>query len=502
MVKRLSIRTTKTASGATAVQIVQYQKHKRIIIKHIGSAGTDEERAVLLDVAKSYLVEHAEQQPLFMPKKPLRLLNLDHARVDKITHSFARKFLHDCAKKIGLNLKPLFTDLAIMRIIEPVSKLRTLELLLRYFDVQYSVWTYQSLKHFHKEKKAIEQVAYSAAKNLLNEQFFLVLYDVTTLYFETHKDDDTVRRRGFSKDHKENQPQIVVGLLVTHSGFPLAHEVFHGKTFEGHTMLPMLESFATTHDVSVPIVVADAAMISRDNMTKLQAKEISYIVGARLANSGTEMIEKISTALKAANFSTVRIPSDLGDIVCDYSDKRYRKDKREMDKLVEKAKALVQNGEAGRRAKYIQKDNKNKVSLNETLVEKNKLLLGIKGYCTNIPESTLSNEQIIAYYHDLWHVEQTFRMSKNDLETRPIFHYQEEAIRAHVLLCFVALMIGRFLEIETKLSLRSIKDLIWQVMDVHITDTHNRKQHTLQSSVAEVEHSPLGRLMQDNEKTH
>ena len=471
-----------------------YKKHKTKLVKHIGSAHTDEECTALIDEAKFYVAEHT-QQSLFVPKKPARLLNLDHAQLESVTHLFAREFLHGCAKKIGLDLAPLFIDMAIMRIIEPASKLRTLELLQRYFGIHYSGRVYRLFKDFHKEKKTIEQTAFACAKELLDEKFFLVLYDVTTLYFETHKDDDTVRRRGFSKDHKENQPQIVVGLLVTHSGFPLAHEVFHGKTFEGHTMLPMLESFAATHEVSVPIVVADAAMISRDNMAKLQTKKVSYIVGARLANSGTEMIEKISTALKAVNFSTVRISSDLGDIVCDYSDKRYRKDKREMDKLVEKAKGLVQNGEAGRRAKYIQKDNKNKVSLNETLVEKNKLLLGIKGYCTNIPESTLSNEQVIAYYHDLWHVEQTFRMSKNDLETRPIFHYQEEAIRAHVLLCFVALMIGRFLEIKTKLSLRAIKDLIWGVADAHIKDIASQKRYTLRSSLDTVRRSPLGRLL-------
>jgi len=122
-------------------------------------------------------------------------------------------------------------------------------------------------------------------------------------------------------------------------------------------------------------------------------------------------------------------------------------------------------------------------------------LLGIKGYVTNIPQEKLSNEQVIAYYQELWHVEQAFRMSKTDLQTRPIFHYAHDAIKAHVLLCFMALMIGKFLEIKTGLSLRRIRDILWNVHEVYIQDTLTGKHVTLRSNLDEFKKSNLSKVV-------
>lgn len=157
------------------------------------------------------------------------------------------------------------------------------------------------------------------------------------------------------------------------------------------------------------------------------------------------------------------------EIICTYSDTRYRKDKREMDKQIEKAKTLLARQEPGRRAKFVKKANA-KYIFDESLKQKAELLLGVKGYCTNIPESILSNEKIVEHYHSLWKVEQVFRMSKSDLQARPIFHHSHDAIRAHVLICFMALMIGKYIEIKTGYSLQRIRDLLWQVQEVLLRD--------------------------------
>jgi transposase len=114
---------------------------------------------------------------------------------------------------------------------------------------------------------------------------------------------------------------------------------------------------------------------------------------------------------------------------------------------------------------------------------------------TNIPPEILSNEQIISYYQELWHVEQAFRMSKTDLKTRPIFHYTHDAIKAHVLTCFMALMIGKFLEIKTGLSLRHIRDILWNVHEAHIKDTLTGKRITLQSNLENFNKSNLSKVV-------
>ena len=123
--------------------------------------------------------------------------------------------------------------------------------------------------------------------------------------------------------------------------------------------------------------------------------------------------------------------------------------------------------------------------------------MGIKGYCTDIAESNLSNEEVIARYHNLWRVEQSFRMNKNDLETRPIFHHKEDAIRSHVLICFVALIIEKYLELSTNLSLIKIRDLIWDITETHIQDKLTKKTFIFSSPTKDILSSPLAELVKN-----
>jgi len=157
---------------------------------------------------------------------------------------------------------------------------------------------------------------------------------------------------------------------------------------------------------------------------------------------------------------------------------------------------LIARKELGKRAKFVKKSDHHQdaLELNKELKAKSEKLLGVKGYVTNISSEELSNAQIIAYYQELWHVEQAFRMSKTDRKTRPIFHYTHDAIRAHVLLCFMALMAGKFLEIKTGLSLRKIRDIRWNIHEVHIEDTLTGKKTTLQSNLEDFNKSKLSRL--------
>lgn len=498
----LSIRTTKTASGASAVQVVRYQRSKCIVVKHIGSANTKEEYTVLRREAEIVRDQLCGQQSLFPPEEnATQLMHVEHLHLHKVTHCFAYEELIRCIYQCGLSSLPsLYQDLALMRIIEPTSKLRAIELLNRYFNVSYSERTvYRYLPKLKNHKEAIELAAYETACKHFGDSFALVLYDVTTLYFESHKPDDDLLARGFSKDDKSKQPQIVIGLLVTSQGFPLMHEVFKGNTFEGHTMLDIVKQFQKRHAETKPIIVADAAMLSYDNMRSLEAEGYRYIVGARLANTSQSFIDSITSILKHKDGNTVRLsyPNQAYDVICNYSEKKDKKDRREFEKQIARAKDLIAHKEPGRRAKFVKRapDVKSFLVFNEELKEKTEKLLGIKGYCTNIPEDVLSNDQIISYYHDLWHVEQAFRMSKTDLKTRPIFHYKHDAVKAHVLLCFMALIMGKFLEIKTGLSLRCIRDILWNVHEAHIEDKLTGKKIKLQTNLSDYHASGIHNIL-------
>lgn len=433
----LTIRKVRASSGATAVQIVRYVNRKCIVVRHMGSARTDEEFKILWQEAE-FVREKLCFQPTLFPKKhdETKLLHEEHLNLRAVTHLFAHKMLRQCCQICGLgDMHPMYQDLALMRVIEPASKLRTIELLQRYFGISYAQRTvYRLLPQLILQKSTIEAAAYQTACTHFEEAFSLVLYDVTTLYFESHEPDDDLKARGFSKDNKSQQPQIVVGLLVTPQGFPLMHEIYKGNTFEGHTMLGVLQQFKKRYPQSNPIIVADAAMLSQDNMNLLEAEGYKYIVGARLANTALSFINQIDAQLDRTDGTNIRLtyPKRSYEVVCSYSEKRARKDRREFEKQLERARELIERKEPGRRAKFIKKNLKGASCfvLNEELKAKAEKLLGIKGYITNVPETLLSNSQVIEYYQGLWHVEQAFRISKTDLKTRPIFHQTHEAIKA------------------------------------------------------------------------
>ena len=489
-----SVRKVKTKSGSAAVQVVRYVGHRSIIAKHIGSAKDQTEEAVLRQRALEWIDEHTAQLSLF-PSQKQKLLVVDRGECIGVTHHFAFRFFMGCFDECGLSHLPrLLLDLAIMRLIGPASKLRSVELLEHYFGIKYSQRIYRNIPKLSAYKTDIEQCAYKVAQQKFNEPFYFVLYDVTTLYFESFKADE-FKVQGFSKDNKSQQPQIVVGLLVTQSGFPLLYQVFAGNTFEGKTMLPVVETFILAHPQSRPIIVADAAMLDEERLTELRQKELSYIVGARLANADIGLVKQIHATLNGNHGAIARFPSKHGDLVCDFSLKRYKKELNELNKLVQKAEEMVAKQTLKVKARFIKKVTKEKIELNTALIEKRRLLLGIKGYCTDLSEQQLPNEQVIDRYHQLWHIEQSFRMSKFDLQTRPIYRQKQEAIKAHVLICFVALMAEKYLELTTKLSLREIRFLVWDITETHIQDRLTKQTFIFRSPTKEILKSRLATLV-------
>src|SRR3989338_5271987 len=350
------LRTTKTSSGATAVQVVRYQDRKTIVVSHIGSAHEPKEIDVLKQAGLQWIEKESKQLPLFSDKKNRgsKVLVLDKARYLGFRHTFFLEVIGKIFQSFKFNqLKnQLLLDLTMMRIIEPVSKLESLKLLGEMFGIHYGKSSlYQAMTQFPVLKGKAEEKVVQFAKKHFNFNFSLVFYDVTTLYFESFKEDADengkvgLRRNGFSKDNKSNQPQIVIGLIVSREGFPVSYEIFSGNTFEGKTFIPTILKFKDTHKVVTLTVVADAAMISLENVQELAANNLSYIVGARVASLKGDQIKEISDQLHMVDEASMRITTERGLLVCDFSLKRYQKDKREMEKQIAKAEKLLEKKE-------------------------------------------------------------------------------------------------------------------------------------------------------------
>lgn len=262
--------------------------------------------------------------------------------------------------------------------------------------------------------------------------------------------------------------------MVTKEGFPISYEVFSGNTFEGHTIIPVVNGFIEKNQVKEFTVVADAAMISRENIRQLTDSKINYIVGARIGNISSNLVREIDENISRVDGSSIRIKTDNGYLICSYSSVRYRKDLYEMNKQIDRARLVIDNPSKNKRLKFIHANNQ-KIELNQKLIDKTKTLLGIKGYYTNLEESIASNSTIIDRYHELYRIEQAFRISKSDLQTRPIFHFKEEPIKLHILICFTALVLSKHIELRTDMSIKKFVTESKKVVDGQILNQITNK---------------------------
>lgn len=454
----MKIRVVKTAPKAKAVQIVRYQNNKRIVLQHIGSAHTEEALSDSMILAEEWIQDYTKQLSIFPDENPNRLLHLNHSPFIGVKYHFFHKQIRTIQEQIKRDdLPSLLNDLVAIRIFEPASKPRSLELMERFFGIKHSRKTYYKMApDCINLKKTVEQKVVKFAQAHCSFNFDILFYDVTTLYFETLEEDE-LRMHGFSKDNKSQQPHILIALMVSNEGFPIAYEVFSGNTFEGHTILPVIKDLIARNGVKNFTVVADAAMISTENVQLLTQNNINYIVGARLGNIPIALLETIDKSICRAYGKSIRIKTDNGYLICSYSSLRYRKDSYEMEKQIEKAKPVIAKPSKSKKLKFTRTKGQ-EVELNDALIDKTHKLLGIKGYYTNLEASVADDKTVIERYHEPYKIEQAFRISKNDLQTRPIFHFKEEPIKLHILICFMALVVSKHIELKTGISIRKFVD--------------------------------------------
>lgn len=494
------VRTVKTSSGATAVQVVEYFNNKRNIIFHLGSASNQEDLATLKDAALKWIDKNNPQLSLFPLSKKHDASSM--TIFDKCEYlGFKYQLLYDTlwnlAVKFKFHLLPnskILNDLVIARLVYPCSKVETFEFIAEFFGINHSRRDfYRTLTDLMPLKDEVERKAVYVARKYFSFSFNIIFYDLTTLYFESFETDE-IRRIGFSKDNKASNPQIMIGLLVNNQGFPVSYQVFPGNKFEGSTVEPAILFLKKKYKIKQLTIVADSAMISDKNISLLKNNNLDYIVGARMANLPLKAIQAIARDLNQEDDKTVRITiSGKDELVYHFSQKRYNKDKIELEKQIKRAEEILKTpskAEIIKRAKFLirasskndQNQEKQKFELNQKLIIKARLLLGIKGYFTS--HKTQNNDlEIVRKYKQLWSVERSFKISKSDLKARPIFHNKEQAIKTHILICFMALAIAKYIEIKTEKSIKSVIKELKRVTDARIYDKINKKEILMRSKM-------------------
>jgi hypothetical protein len=454
------VRTVKTASGARAVQIVYSNRAGKRRIEHIGSAHDDVELELLKTVARQRITADQGELDLGLAGQPRAggPLPITASRMGHLGDALAGAY-----RAVGFESvtggDDVFRALVLARIIEPTSKLDSLRVL---GEAGLAAASYATLKRrlptFAKDTWRTSLSSACASHAKLGPTS-LVLYDVSTLYFETDAGDG-FREPGFSKERRL-EPQITIGLLVDADGFPLRVEAFEGNKAETTTMLPTIRAFMAAHRLTDVTVVADAGMVSDSNKKAIEAAGLSFIIGARIpelpwvvsewqkANPGVEMGDQ--------QVWVQPMPAPPNDkrrdhaIFYQYRADRARRTLRGIDEQVAKAAQAVAGKVPVKRNRFVQITGGTK-ELNQHLINKTRSLAGLKGYVTNLPNP--SADHVIGAYHQLWHVEKAFRMSKHDLQARPIYHHLRESIDAHLSIVMAALAVSKWIETTTGWSIR------------------------------------------------
>lgn len=453
------IRKKPNKSGSISVQIIEKCDGKYHVRKTVGSSDDGEEIARLVQEARSFLAMPPRNQPRLFPLRSEEdnaietfLHSLTNAQVRTKGPEIIFGTLFD---RIGFNLLPdtLFRHITIARLAFPTSKVKTADYLYRFqgerIDVSRIYRFLDTLRADYKD--TVERVAFEYTKKTVGE-ISVVFYDMTTLYFET-EDEDDLRKIGFSKDGKFQQPQIMIGLLVGEGGFPIGYDIFSGNTFEGHTLIPTLEKIEKKYGFGKPVVIADAGLLSKTNIQKLREAGYGFILGARIKNETTTIQETILTWAKEhrmdGNATNLLRPDDT-KLIVSYTDKRARKDAWNRERGLKKLRLRVASGRLTKEQitnrgynKFLKLEGNVTVSVDEDRVKDDAAWDGLKGYLTNTKST---EKRVMERYRHLWHIEEAFRISKTDLRVRPVFHYKRRRIEAHLCIAFVAYTIWKELE--------------------------------------------------------
>ena len=450
-------------SGTISVVVVDKSGGRFTEIHRVGVARSEEEAAALEAEGRHWIDTYGGQQMIDFESKAETELRtaedvLSGIRSARLTA--VQTIINKVYDSIGFNeiKDEELRHLVIGRICQPMSKKATVDYLRRHFKDDVSlqkIYRYMD-KLYNTQRERVQEISVRHTRQLFGGNIGILFYDVTTLYFET-TDKDDLRNNGFSKDGKNANPQVVLGLLVSRGGYPLSYALFNGAQFEGYTMIPIVDDFIQRYNLGSDfIVIADAGLMSDKNVKLLRSAGYKYIIGARIKKeSGTMKDRILSTPHEMGVFNDI-VYKDGDRLIVGYSEERARKNQHDRDEGIERlrkryAKGTLTKADINRRGynKFLSISSGVTVRIDESKIEEDKVWDGLKGYRTN---TDLPADMVYENYQQLWNVERAFRITKGTLEVRPMFHFTERRIEAHVCICFVALKVYKELERLLKAS--------------------------------------------------
>lgn len=504
------VRKKRNRTGTISVVVVD-KRHGYKEVKNFGVVSTEEEADVLCASAREWIQTNSGQLLIDFGCDTIQAQELEEAHrafanIDSVFMNAPQLILNPIYDNIGFNRIPdeVLRHLVIARICQPMSKLATVDYLRSHFneDTSLDKIYYYMDKLYNTQQEIVQQISVEHTRRILGGCIGIVFYDCTTLYFESFVR-DKLCESGFSKDGKSKENQIVIGLLVSPGGYPLAYSVFCGSQYEGFTMIPVVDDFVKRFHLKDVVVVADSGLMTKKNVLLLQTGNYKYILGARIRNESKEIREWILSQEKEEGtypeFEKTHIitapakedPKATKEIkerlIITYSKDRAKNDadnrKRGVDRLRNSfGSGTIKKESINRRGynKFLEITNNVEIIINEEKIKEDEKWDGWKGYITN---TEIAAKDVVSQYHSLWVVEKAFRITKGNLEARPIFHFTSKRIEAHICICFIAYKVYKELERIMKLmkfpmSVDKALEIAKTIPTITIKLPHNQQKMT------------------------
>ena len=486
-------------SPRKSVQIVESvrdgDKIKQRIVRYVGIAMDDQELTKMIELAEHIKskIEHEHTPTLFSPeemaKQAITAKNAKKATDDSLIvdlkkleeeqrsvvgiHEIYGKIYQELGfdsilKKSSTNSE-ILKHIVMARIANPCSKRASVMQLEKDFGISINLQSvYRMMDQLNVNvQQEIQDCAYTAAKELFREKIDVIFFDATTLYFESFEEDG-FKQNGFSKDLKFSQPQVLIALMVTKQGIPIGYEAFPGSTYEGHTLIPILEKIKDRYNLDKIVFVGDSGILNNDNLLALELAKFEYIIGARLKNQKASIQEKflnINDFKRHPEDSEIRFVDVCLDndhrLIVSHSESRARKDAHDRDKAIKKLTEKLKKNKDPKSfmsnygyKKYLTIGGESKISLNEEKLKAEIKWDGLHGIITNSKQ--LTPKELLEHYRGLWQVEESFRITKHDLKVRPIFHWTPDRVKAHLTISFMAFCCVRHLEYRVALQYKKL----------------------------------------------
>lgn len=463
----------------------QGQQTKHRVIANLGRLDKLIQNDQLVRIARRLLEVSGHEVAGILPEdiEEVKRLRYGHVVYQKIWDKLKlTETLNEAARSTHrqYNFADQVFYLVINRLLNPSSKKKAFESQEEFYGLkapEHLQHLYRSLDVLCTHKEKIEQGLFETQRRLFGLKVDVVFYDVTTFHFESVSADG-LKDFGFSKAGKFNEVQVVMGLLINEEGLPVGYELFCGNTFEGKTLVSALKKLKERFSIKRVIIVADKGMNSKSNLHLIRQAGFDYIIAFRLRGAGKKIQQKAMNMFS----HTVHIDKSTGEqlysyiclnnkvrykekdenqkvlathewedyVLVTWSKKRAAKDEKKRGRLLAMAEKLI----AQKKVNVVKKNGANRYLLPNTkatacAIDWEKVSKDAKWdgyYAIQYSQKDLSHEQIMRQYHQLWKIEESFRVLKSTMKTRPIFHWTEKRIKGHFMLCFLAFVLERRLE--------------------------------------------------------